>query len=141
MNKVWKIILIVLGALLLLALCATPLLLRFFIVGGPMMRYGGIFGGHHMGGFGGFGMIGGGLMMLGSLLFTLAVIGLVVYGIIALVRNLSHQTPQTPPPAPAASTVVESAPVEPAAAVPTCAHCGKPLQADWAVCPYCGEKI
>ncbi len=69
-----------------------------------------------MGGFGmpffGFGMI----------LWPLLFIGLIVLGIVWLVRTVS-----TP-----------GAPAAPQAA---CAHCGKPVQVAWKACPYCGEKL
>jgi hypothetical protein len=80
---------------------------------GPGHMFG---GGSMMGGFGmpffGFGM----------LLWPLLFIGLIVLGIVWLVRTVS-----TP-----------GAPAAPQAA---CAHCGKPVQAAWKACPYCGEKI
>jgi hypothetical protein len=62
-------------------------------------------------------------MMLGMLLVPLAIIGILVVGGVVLVREVSK--PQAP-------TQV---------AVRTCTHCGKVLQADWANCPYCGEKV
>ena len=81
---------------------------------GPGHMYG---GGNMMGGF--WMPFFGILMLLGPLLF----VGLIMLGGVWLVRNMG--TLFTPQP--------------PAAAV--CANCGKPLQAGWKVCPYCGEKI
>ena len=82
---------------------------------GPGHMFG---GGSMMGGFGmpffGFGMI------LGPLLF----VGLVVLGVVWLVRMAST---------PGAPALLQSA--------GACAHCGKPVQAGWKACPYCGEKL
>lgn len=77
-----------------------------------------------LGGYGGYGMMGGGFgfmpfggfMFLGPLLF----LGLIVLGVVWLVRALT--------------------PIQPVAATP-CTHCGKTLQPNWKACPYCGEKV
>lgn len=55
-------------------------------------------------------------------LFSLGLLALVVLGIVWLVRRLT--VPNTPPPP-----------------APACGHCGKPIQAGWIACPYCGEKL
>ncbi len=76
------------------------------------------FGGH------GFGMMGWGMMPFGGILgglFSLGLLALLVLGIIWLVRSL--RTPKQ---------VVEMHP---------CGNCGKPVQADWRNCPYCGKKL
>jgi predicted lipid-binding transport protein (Tim44 family) len=83
---------------------------------GPGHMYG---GGNMMGGFGMMPFFG-----IGMLLWPLLFVGLIVLGVVWLVRSVA--TPAAPQP-PAASTV--------------CAHCGKPLQAGWKTCPYCGEKV
>lgn len=85
----------------------------------------GMMGPGHM--FGGRGMMGGFGMPffgLGMLLWPLLFVGLIVLGVVWLVRAVA--TPHTPPPL---------------AATAACAHCGKPLQAGWKACPYCGEKV
>ena len=70
-----------------------------------------------MGGYGGFGFMPfGGFMFLGPILF----IGLVVLGVVWLVRALTPTQPVAPT---------------------TCTHCGKTLQPNWKACPYCGEKV
>ena len=80
----------------------------------------GMMGGRHM--WGG-GMMGGfGFMGITMLLWPLLFIGLIVLGVVWLVRAVTQP----------------SASVLPTA---TCAHCGKPIQAGWKACPYCGEKI
>ncbi len=85
-----------------------------------MMGPGHMFGGGPMM-FGGFGMpFFGFFMWLVPLLF----IGLVVLGIIWLVRAVSAPNTAQPP-----------------IAAVACSHCGKPLQAGWVACPHCGEKV
>ena len=151
MKKAWKwVIGIVLGLIILAVLVGVGFLVwgnmhvyrgvaqvnRGFSQRGPeMMPYGG-FGyqmrgpgmmGYRMHPFGGF---FGGLLMLGFL-------ALVILGIIWLVRRV--RTPsqvQTTPVVPAAS----SEPM-PAETLNPCKKCGRPLQADWSVCPYCGKKV
>jgi hypothetical protein len=86
---------------------------------------------------GGYGMMGPGMMggygmgmpffgwgMMTMLLWPVLFIGLIVLGVVWLVRSLA--TPAAPPPP---------------AAVVHCAHCGQPLQPGWKACPYCGEKV
>jgi hypothetical protein len=76
---------------------------------------------------GGFGMP---FLGIGMFLWPLLLIGLIVLGVVWLVQSVARPAmPQAPAaPQPPAPTVV-------------CAHCGKPLQAGWMACPYCGEKI
>ncbi len=80
----------------------------------PMMQPGHMFGGRNMMGFGmpffGFGM----------LLVPALFIGLIVLGVVWLVRATTAAAPQL-------------------AAV--CPHCGKPIAAGWKACPHCGEKL
>ena len=71
----------------------------------------------------GFGMMGWGMMPFGGFfggLFTLGLLAFLVLGIIWLVRN--NRTPRQ------------------AVEMHTCGNCGKPVQADWRNCPYCGKK-
>jgi len=73
---------------------------------------------------GGFGMPFFGFGMITMLLWPALIIGLIVFGVVWLVRNIG--TPAAP---------------QPLAAALNCAHCGKPLQPGWKACPYCGEKV
>ncbi len=123
MSKGLQWVLGVSAVLIVVAVVASTVLPFFFhqtAWGGwqGMMGPGHMFGGAPM--MGGFGMPFFGLgMLLGPLLF----VGLIVLGVVWLVRAVA---PQSPPPAPVGVT---------------CAHCGKPLQAGWKACPYCGEKV
>jgi TRAP-type C4-dicarboxylate transport system permease small subunit len=74
-------------------------------------------------------MYGSGFFFLGifRLLIPLAVVGLAIYGVVALFRR-------NPTPAAAA----EVAPVVPTR---TCSSCGKPAQDDWKNCPHCGNAL
>lgn len=99
-----------------------------FVPRGNERGYGfgyGMMGPRHMWGgvpmMGGFGMP---FFGLGMLLFPLLFIGLIVLGVVWLVRSATSSTTPQPP-----------------AASLFCAHCGKPLQAGWKACPYCGEKV
>lgn len=87
---------------------------------------------YHMGGWnmmGGYGFPwGGGFMGIGMLLVPLLVVGLIVAAVVALVRG--PQTPLPPPP-----------PAMPPPAARLCSNCSRPLQAEWAVCPYCGTPV
>jgi len=142
MKKVWKwIIGIVLGLVILAVLVGVEFVVlgnfhgyraealgsRSFSERGPwMMPYGGF--GHMRGPC----MMGYGLMPFGGFiggLFSLGFLALVVMGIIWLVRSL-----RTPKP-------VDAPVAMPAAVVNPCKKCGKPLQDDWKVCPYCGKKV
>jgi TRAP-type C4-dicarboxylate transport system permease small subunit len=80
-------------------------------------------------GFVGSMMYGPGFFFLGifRLIIPLAVVGLAIYGVVALFRR--NQTP------------VVAAEVAPVATARTCASCGKPAQADWKNCPYCGNAL
>jgi len=73
---------------------------------------------------GGFGMPFFGLGMITMLLWPVLIIGLIVLGVVWLVRSMG--TPAAP---------------QPPAATIYCSHCGKPLQPGWKACPYCGEKV
>ncbi len=85
---------------------------------------------------GGFGLP---FLRLGMLVGPLVVFGLLVVGIFWLVSRRPAPAPASP--APAAASMVEPPAPAPMPATTPCAHCGQPLQADWKVCPYCGEKI
>jgi len=151
MKQVWKwVIGIVLGLVVLAVLVGVGFLVwgnmhvyrgvaqfnRGFSQQGPgMMPYGG-FGyefrgpgmmGYRMNPFGGF---IGGLFMLGFLV-------LVVLGIIWLVGRV--RAPKTITTTSSTSAAIPE-PTQAAALTP-CKKCGRPLQADWSVCPYCGKKV
>ncbi|MBE3040051.1 MAG: zinc ribbon domain-containing protein [Chloroflexi bacterium] len=143
MKKGWKwIIGIVLGLVILAVLMSVGFMVRrnfhvyraealdsrgFSERGPGMMPYGG-FGSHMRGP----GMMGYGLMPFGGFfggLFSLGFLALVVLGIIWLVRSL-----RTPKP-------VEGSAAMAAAVVNPCKKCGRPIQDDWKICPYCGKKM
>jgi zinc-ribbon domain len=103
--------------------------------GPEMMPYGGF--GYHMRGpfmmgnrwspFGGFIR---GLFMLGFLV-------LVVLGIIWLAGRGRTQNPVAATAAMPAGTL----PAVPEEITTPCKKCGRSLQAEWKVCPYCGKKV
>jgi hypothetical protein len=70
---------------------------------------------------GGLALISMGLIRLGGLI-------LLILGVVWLVNRRSHQMKPLP---------VTSA------ALPehTCSNCSKPVQADWKLCPYCGNNL
>ena len=131
MNKTWKWVIGVGAALLVLLLLAMPFFGRLFWMSGGHMTgqtgvpmgagfsdgCGGIFGGP----MSGLWNMGGGLMMFGMFLVPLLLIGLVVVVVVALMRR-----PQM---------IVQPQPV-----AISCASCGKAVQENWVVCPYCGDK-
>ena len=109
------------AVLIALTLIASTVLSFFF----PQAGWGGMGPGHMYGGgtmMGGLGIMS--LFGIGMLLGPLLFVGLIVLGVVWLVR--SGVTPSAPQP-PAAGTF--------------CIHCGKPLQAGWKACPNCGEKV
>ena len=115
------------AVLVALAVVASTILPFFF----PQTGWGGYgtMGPGHM--YGGGSMMGGLGMMsffgIGMFLVPLLVIGLIVLGVVWLVRSgIGSGTP--------------SAPQQSLTASRFCQHCGKPLQAEWKACPYCGEK-
>ena len=119
MSNVWKYLLVGLLVFILVFAIALPFFGgRWAPYGmGPWMMGPGMMHGYN--GFGGFGMYGG-LMMLGMILLPLLLIGAVIAGVAALVRGMGSS-----------STRTEARP---------CPHCGKYIQTDWVVCPYCGQK-
>lgn len=151
MKKVWQwIIGIVLGLIILAVLLSVGFMVwnnmhinrgearvypGFPQRGPEMMPYGGF--GYHMRGPG---MMGYGRILFGGFfggLFMLAFLALVVLGIIWLVRRgSSPKLVNATAPIPAAASEQM-----PAAIVNPCKKCGRPLQAEWAVCPYCGKKV
>lgn len=118
-SKIGWIIAITLG---LVALFFLPSLLMGRLWQGG---YSGMMGPGMMGGFGyfnPFGFFGMALMWL----IPLAIIVLVVLGVVSLFNGLNNANRQNP----GASTPVRA-----------CQNCGKPAQADWTTCPYCGKAL
>ena len=155
MSKTWKwIIGILVGLLILAALVAVPFGMRQFMGSysaqlpaqgfdrdfsrgfgpGMMGRGGNYYYPHGMmnQGYGfyhpmayGFGFFAFGIL---HWIIPLAVIGLAIYGVVALFRRK-----------PAAPAAVEAVPAS--ASSQSCGNCGKPLQGDWKNCPYCGNSL
>ncbi len=80
----------------------------------------------------GFGMMS--FFGFGMLLIPLLIVGLIVIGVAWLVKSVAAPAAAQPP------AIVPEAKGS-GAAGRFCQHCGKPLQADWKACPYCGEKV
>jgi len=132
MNKVLKWILIGLG-IALVAFFAVMLAFRGF-AGRPELMMGGRVLGFHRP-FGGM-MFGMGLFVLFRVLLGGTVLGLAVFGLIALFKRQKSVPASTAVPA-VPEAQVTAVNVEPQR---TCTKCSHPLQADWKVCPYCGKK-
>jgi hypothetical protein len=64
---------------------------------------------------------------------------LIIVGIVALVNAIIQGNRRSQAPLPA--QVQPTMPVAPEAPARTCANCGKPAQADWQTCPYCGNPL
>jgi hypothetical protein len=145
MRKVLKWILYILLGLLVLSVVAGVV---FMIIGG--FRYGMMGPGIRTWGPGirmmepGRFYVHRGLPIFGGLL-CLGVFLLVIVGIVALVNSLVNRNKpsQITPTAQAAIPPVQT--VSSSEEVPTtshpCGNCGKPTQADWKTCPYCGNPL
>lgn len=130
---------IVAGVLAVILVLSVPAMFLLSRVG----RFGGMMGNRRMwdGGFERFAhpwMMNSGvrsfIVPFLACLVGIVVLGLVIWGIVALVKALSK------PKAIAAPVVVPSpAVVQPE--VHHCSNCGKPAQDDWMICPYCGNKL
>ncbi len=124
MKNIWKWVFLGL-AIFLLAFCITlPLLGGAFhlpvrmLEGGRLWMHEGM-----MGGYGVFGWLG----MIARLAIPIIGFLLLVYLVVWLFRK-PEGPPANPPAAP------------PASAGNPCPRCGKPLEAGWVACPYCGKK-
>jgi hypothetical protein len=92
----------------------------------------------------GFGMMQGGMMgrsgfgfsWLG-LLARLAIPAIIIFLLAILFFSLLSRSPKEPA-APAAPAVPA---VPPASASTPCPRCGKPVEAGWVACPYCGKNL
>jgi len=82
----------------------------------------GMWGGRGMMDWGGFGLIGL-LGMLAMWIIPVSLVVLIVAGIVWLTQAASRPASQ------------------PSVATRTCNTCGKPTQADWKSCPYCGTAL
>ena len=99
-----------------------------------------LIGASWLGGYGGWGMMGPGMMggwgfgpfgwlaMIFMWLFPLGFLALLVVGIVWLLRQASG------------SSGAVGGPSQTAVGQP-CPSCGRPVQADWRVCPYCGQQL
>ncbi len=123
-NRIWPV---AIGALVLLVL----LLFGLGVLTGPVWGWGwGCPGCPMMGrwgwGFGGWGWgIGGIGMMLVSVLIPLLFFGLLVLAVVWLMQQVARSGGSGAP-APTAAR---------------CPQCGRPVQSDWAHCPYCGASL
>ena len=150
MKKVWKwVIGIVIGLVVLAVLVGVGFLVfgRYHAVriengytrgwsqqGPGMMPYNGF--GEHMRGPGMMGR--GGMMPFGGFIGGLICLGflvLIVFGIFWLVRATRKSTRVDSP------AYITTPAAMPAHLMDTCKKCGKPIQADWKNCPYCGKKV
>ena len=130
MKTIWKVLLAAAGVIVVILVAAVVIFGLFWGRNGGygwmMPYYGGRgireFGPWMWGGFGLFGF----LMMLLMMGIPVGVLVLLVLGVAGLLRR-----PEAPPPA--------VAPASPAGK--TCQNCGRPVEADWINCPYCGTKI
>ncbi len=114
-STIGWILAILFGLLLLILLPSVWMFGRSWMGG-----YGGMMGGFYpMHSFGWGGMFLGWLIPVG-------VIVLLVIGAITLINNLNRSGHITQPPA-AQSRI--------------CTNCGRPAQADWSTCPYCGQQL
>jgi hypothetical protein len=146
MKNFWKYLLIFIGVLVVAFCVALPffgMALRVGRAGGFMPMNGLRFGFPFMMGRMGFfriPMFGiGGLLLVGLVV-------LVIFGLVSLFRKSSHSNVANSNAVPAAVQPVQSAPDAPsseplASTISSCSNCGKPVQPDWKVCPFCGEKL
>lgn len=154
MSKTWKwIIGILIGLLILAVLVAIPFGMHQFASGytaqfpargldrdfgpGMMGRGEGNYDWHQgmMGGSQGFShpmAYGFGFFAFGifRLIIPLGVLGLAIYGVIALFKRR-----------PASIAPAEAVPSTPVVSSRSCGSCGKPAMDEWKNCPYCGNSL
>jgi len=142
MKSAWKWVLLFVGVLVV-AFCVSLSLFLRGLMGFGFGRVPMLF--HHGGGFpmmGGGGFFGFGLLRCFVPLFALVVLGLLVWGVVWLVRRGNRLAPAVAVAAPAEPmpSSVTVTPVEPVETNP-CTNCGQPLQSGWVACPFCGQKV
>jgi hypothetical protein len=81
------------------------------------------------------------LRLIGSGLFCLGFLALIVLGAVALVRVLRQPRVAAVTPAPAAAPIQMPEAAQNPVATRNCSNCGKPVQEDWSHCPYCGNTL
>lgn len=124
MQKVNWTVIIVVGGIVLAALLIGGSLLSYFRWG-PASGWSndgwGMMGPGMMGwGFGSFGWLG----VILRWLLPIALLALTVLGIVWLIRSLGRPNMPTS-----------------IAAMQTCPNCHHPTQADWRLCPHCGQAL
>ncbi len=114
MNRVWKWILIFLGALIVVFLVSSAFILTGFSRIGRLGYLGMMRGGYGMFGYGmGFGFL--------AWLVGLVVLVFAIIGVISLFRHDQGHVPPAPPRA--------------------CPNCGRTVDSSWVSCPYCGQDL
>jgi hypothetical protein len=103
--------------------------------GPEMMPYGGF--GYHMRGPS---MMGFGWRLFGGLIGGLFMLGFLVLAVLGIIWLVGRGRTQRPIAATAAAPAGTS-PSVPAVINASCQKCGRPLEAEWKVCPYCGKKV
>ncbi len=81
------------------------------------------------------------LRLIGSGLFCLGFLALIVLGVVVLVRVLRQPGQAAIIAAPAVAPIQMPEPVQTPAVTRNCSNCGKPVQEDWSHCPYCGNTL
>lgn len=95
-------------------------ILALLIFSGPGYGWMPMMGNRGFSTFNGIGVIGG-IMMLAMLFIPVVLIGLAILGVVMLFER-------------SRSPLSQSQPL-------LCSNCGKPIKADWKVCPHCGNKL
>lgn len=121
MKKVFSWFLII-AAVLLLALPLLWMISSLWGYGGMMGGYGMM--GRYYGYMNPFGWIGMAMMWL----IPAAFLVILITGAVALINNLATPSNRNPQAGASASGRV-------------CQSCGRPAQADWNTCPYCGQSL
>lgn len=149
-NKLGWILAALFGVLLIIFAAGVLIVGRMWRFGDHMRPFGMM--GRGFGFYAPFGWIGMALLWLIPIGFLV----LIVAGIVSLVSALTGSkkssaatsqaipTSTTPPP-PSGTISMNVGAVSPAPQeqenLRTCQNCGKPVQADWSHCPYCGQEL
>lgn len=113
---------LVVAVVLLLALPLLWVISNLWGYGGMMSGYGMM--GRSYGAMNPFGWLGIAIMWL----IPVAILVVLIVGVIALINNLTL---------PSKRNLQTGSPPGSRA----CQNCGKPTQADWNICPYCGQSL